>query len=278
MRVDRIMKYKYSNIALIVGASSGVGKVCAKHLHDSGYKVYGTSRYATFVNNDGIDKIAMIPMDVTHEDSVKEAVEYVIKREGVIGVLINCPGYGLAGAIEDTYIEEAKKVFDTNFFGIMSVCNAVLPYMRNQKNGLIINISSVAGLITLPYQSMYCASKYALESLTECYRMETADTGIKLSLIEPGGMKTNFKREYIEKYDQSTYKEKSEHAINKMIADEIKGPGPEIVIKELKSILNRVNPPIRKIVGVEYKLIGILRKMLPARITEIIISKMYGGG
>ncbi|XMB66361.1 SDR family oxidoreductase [Mycoplasmatota bacterium zrk1] len=269
------MKFRYGKVALVVGASSGVGKECANYLLESGYKVYGTSRKATFDNSSNM--LSMIPLDVTDESTIKEAVDYILEKEGGIGVLINCPGYGLAGAIEDTSIEEAKRVFDTNFFGIMNVCNFVLPHMRRQRKGLIINISSVAGFISLPFQSMYSASKYALESLTESYRMEVSNSGVKFSLIEPGDMKTNFLREYVVKSENSDYKERCDQAVNKMIKDEQNGPEPRVVIKELKHILKKKNPPIRRIVGLDYKMIGILKKLLPAKFVEFVIIKMYGG-
>lgn len=267
------MQENKGKVALIVGASSGVGKSCAKYLIKKGYTVYGTSRKATFGSI--VDHIHMLPLDVTKKETIKEAMKYVYDREKAIDILINCPGYGLAGSIEDTSIEEAKAIFDTNFFGIMATCQEVLPIMRNQNSGLIINISSVAGFIAIPYQSMYSASKYALEAMTECLRMEVKQFNIRVSLIAPGDMKTDFKRVYVKKAENSVYKAKCEKAVNAMIKSEQNGPSPDVVIKELKKIINRKRPAIRRVVGWQYKLIAFFKRLLPAKFVEFVVSKLY---
>ncbi len=267
------MKQKYGKIALVIGASSGVGKVCANYLANSGYNVYGTSRKATFnINN---DKIHMIPLDVTDSLSIKQAVDYIIEKEGTISVLLNCPGYGLSGSVEDISTQEAKAIFDTNFFGIMEVIRNVLPIMRKNQTGLIVNISSVAGFISIPYQSMYSASKYALEAMSEALRIEVKSFGVKVSMIAPGDMKTNFKRETAKNALNSCYQARCEKAVNKMIASEEKGPEAIVVVKELKKILKQKNPSIRRVVGWQYKLVGLLKKLLPAKIVEFVITKIY---
>ncbi|HEY8364385.1 MAG TPA: SDR family NAD(P)-dependent oxidoreductase [Haloplasmataceae bacterium] len=259
--------------ALVVGASSGVGKACAKYLSSIGYRVYGTSRKA--VLGTITDGITMIPLDVTKEDTIQEAINYIYDNEGALHILINCPGYGLAGSVEDISTEEAKALFDTNFFGIMSCCRKVLPIMRKQKEGLIVNISSVAGFISIPYQSMYSASKYALEAMTEALRIEVKPFNIRVSMIAPGDMKTNFERIYAKNSNTSVYKDRCTKAVNAMIASEEKGPSPEIVIKELKKILKRKNPAIRRVVGWQYKAIAFLKRILPSRFIEYVISKIY---
>ncbi|QVK17387.1 SDR family NAD(P)-dependent oxidoreductase [Mycoplasmatota bacterium] len=263
----------YGKIALVVGASSGVGKVCANYLVNKGYTVYGTSRKASFEQIEG--KIKMIPLDVTNEDSIKKAVQYIEEKEGAIHVLINCPGYGLAGSVEDITTEEAKELFNTNFFGIMSCCREVLPMMRKQRNGLIINISSVAGFISIPYQSMYSSSKYALEAMTEALRIEVKPFNVRVSMIAPGDMKTNFERVHARNSINSVYKEKCDKAVNEMIKSESKGPSADVVVKELKKIINKKNPSIRRVVGWQYKLVGLLKRLLPAKVVEYVISKIY---
>ncbi|MDF2698637.1 MAG: short-chain dehydrogenase/reductase [Haloplasmataceae bacterium] len=268
------MKNKYGKVALVVGASSGVGKEIAGYLLNEGYKVYGTSRKATFPSFFE-DKLQMIPLDVTNEESIKKAVDFIIEREKTIGVLVNCPGYGLSGAIEDTSLEEVKAIFNTNLFGIIEVCNQVLPYMRKQKNGLIVNISSVAGFISIPFQSMYSASKYALEAISEALRIEVKPFGVKVSLIEPGDMKTNFQRVYTNKAKDSDYAKSCERAVNEMIKSESNGPGPIVVVKEFKKIINSKNPPIRRVVGFQYKFIAFFKKIVPSRFVEFIVTKLY---
>lgn len=267
------MKLKYGKIALVIGASSGVGKACANYLANNGYIVYGTSRKATFEINS--EKIQMIPLDVTSDLSIKKAIDFIIEKEGAINVLINCPGYGLTGSVEDISTLEAKEIFNTNFFGIMEVIRNVLPNMRREQVGLIVNISSVAGFISIPYQSMYSASKYALEAMTEALRIEVKPFGIKVSMIAPGDMKTNFKRVTAKNALDSCYQDRCEKAVNSMITSEKKGPEAIVVVKELKKILKQKNPSIRRIVGWQYKLVGLLKRLLPAKIVEFVITKIY---
>ncbi len=272
------MKKGYGKVALVVGASSGVGKCCSEYLVDQGYTVYGTSRNALFAEESSYkdhSEIQMIPLDVTKEGTIRKAVNYIKENEEKIDILLNCAGYSLSGAVEDISLEEAKSAFNTNVFGIMMVCRNVLPIMRKQKSGLIVNISSVAGLISIPYQSMYSASKFALEAVTEALRMETKQFGINVSLIDPGDMKTNFKRTYAKDAANSPYKESMDAAINAMIKSEQSGPGPEVVLKDFKKILNSKNPPVRLIVGLEYKFFGLLKRLLPCKALEKVITKIY---
>ena len=158
-------------VVLVTGASSGIGKCCAEYLCNKGYRVYGTSRKADSSDSkqrpSNINSTQMIRMDVTDEPSVKQGVADIIARESRIDVVINNAGFGIIGALEDTSIDEAKSQLETNFFGALRVCRAVLPTMRKQRSGYIVNISSIGGLIGLPFQSAYSASKFALEGASE---------------------------------------------------------------------------------------------------------------
>lgn len=276
------MKSKYGSVVLITGASSGIGKATAEYLASSGLKVYGTSRKAQVDNPDGFTGsggfLRMIQLDVCSEDSAKKAINYVMEKEGRIDILINNAGFGIAGSVEDTSIEEAHSQLDTNFFGMLRMCRNVLPIMRKQKSGLIINTSSVAGVISIPYQSMYSASKYAVEAVTEAMRMEVAPFGIKVSMVEPGDTKTGFtdKRVYVSAAKgDSAYKNKFTKSINTMEKSEQSGPPPMVVTKTIASIINSKNPPIRKTVGISYKLIVFLKRLLPSRLVGYIVSKLY---
>lgn len=280
------MKKIYGNVVLITGASSGIGKSLAEFFMKEGCRVYGTSRKHQPVNEEkyitdkeGINGfIKMIQLDVCSEQSVKEAVDYVLKEEGTIDILVNNAGFGIAGSVEDTSIEESQKQFDTNFFGVMRMCRSVLPLMRAKKKGLIINIGSVAGLISIPYQSMYCASKFALEALTEVLRIEVKDFGIKVVLVEPGDTRTGFthSRQFTsQSVERSVYWTRFTKAIKTMINDERNGPGPEVVVSAVAGIIKRKNPPIRVIVGFSYKLIVLMKRILPSRLVEYVVSKMY---
>ena len=278
-----MMTYKYGRVALVVGASSGMGKACAKYLHAHGYCVYGTSRRAEYPADDSYRSeergfLVMIPLDVTKEETIKQAVDFVLAKEGQINVMLNCAGFALGGAIEDISRDEAKEIFGTNFFGMMSCCQAVLPAMRAQKGGLIVNISSVAGFIALPFQSMYSASKYAVEALTEALRMEVKPFGIKVSMIDPGDVRSGFtaaRKTAKAAATNPVYQERHTKAVTEMIRSETGGPGPEVVVKEFAHILNSNNPPIRRVVGIQYKAVAVLKRLLPATLVESIIEKMY---
>jgi NAD(P)-dependent dehydrogenase (short-subunit alcohol dehydrogenase family) len=182
---------------LITGASSGIGKACAEYLFMRRCRVYGTSRRTPHVEPrstppEAVPLFQTIPLDITSDESVEKAVSLVLESEGRIDAVVNNAGFGLAGAVESTSIAEAREQFETNFFGTMRVCRAVLPAMRRQGHGHILNVSSVAGQIGIPFQGIYSATKFAVEGLTEALRLEVAPFGIRVVLIEPGDFHTGF--------------------------------------------------------------------------------------
>jgi NAD(P)-dependent dehydrogenase (short-subunit alcohol dehydrogenase family) len=184
-------------VVLVTGASSGIGKACAERLFARGCRVYGTSRQAPRAlaqvrTSDLAPMLRMIPLDVTSDASVDAAVGVVVACEGRIDAVVNNAGFGVAGAAELTTIEEAREQFETNFFGTVRVCRAVLPVMRQQGSGRILNVSSIAGRIGIPFQAFYSASKFAIEGFSEALRMEVAPFGVKVVLIEPGDFRTGF--------------------------------------------------------------------------------------
>jgi len=273
----------YGKAALVTGASSGIGKAVADYLKDQGYHVYGGARR---VPADGGSQQAgkdggflkMLRMDVRDDASVRAAVEQVLAAEGDLGLVVNCAGFGLAGSVEDTTPEEARAQFETNFFGPLRVYRAVLPIMRRRGGGFIATVSSVAGFIPLPFQSMYSASKFALEAMTESMRMEVAPFGIKVSLIEPGDIKTGFTsaREWVAAAKgDSVYKERCRRAVAAMEKSELAGPGPEVVVRVLAGLMRAKNPPARVIVGAQYKLVGCLKRIVTDRFLEFVLVKMY---
>lgn len=275
------LSVRISKVVLITGASSGIGQAIAYSLMERGFKVYGTSRKIKsgeiISAQEGTGFLHMLPLDVCLEDSVKRAVDYIQEREETLDILINNAGFGIAGSVEDTSTEEALYQFNTNFFGVHRMCRAVLPKMRAQGQGLIINISSVAGFISIPYQSMYSASKAAIESMTEALRIEVKPFGIKVSLIEPGDIKTDFtvSRYYVKEAANSAYKEKFLRAIGTMEKDEQKGPLPKEVVDSVVKIINSNDPPVRLVVGFSYKILVLLKRFMPARLAELVISKIY---
>ncbi len=195
-----------SKVVLITGVSSGIGKASAMYLHSRNYKVYGTSR----TPQKATVPFPMIVLDLTEKQTIKNAVEQLIKKEGRIDVLINNAGKGITGPIEDTSTEEMRANFEINFFGVLDVIKEVVPHMRNQKTGLIINITSIAGYMGLPFRGIYSASKGSLELVTEALSMEVKSFGVRVVTIAPGDFATNiaYSRYYTPVFDNSAYKEK----------------------------------------------------------------------
>lgn len=270
-------------VVLITGASSGIGRACAEHLQRAGYQVYGASRSAL----EAIEPpslgtpVAIHPiyMDVTSDESVERAVRLIAAREGRIDVVVNCAGYGLAGAVEETQIDEALAQMETNFFGVLRVCRAVLPIMRQQGGGYVVNISSVGGLIGVPFQGLYSASKFAVEGLSETLRMEVQPYGIKVVLIEPGDFHTGFtanRRVTRATLAGDVYAERSARAIAVMEADERKGNPPEQVALLLEKIIATPAPRLRYMVGPPIEMVAVwLKKVLPAAWFERGLMKYY---
>ena len=172
-------------VILITGGSTGIGLAAGKLLARQGHKVYGTSRDSSRFDKMEKEGINAIKLDVTSEESCKKCIKTIIEKEGKIDVLINNAGYGFYGPIEEVEIEEAKVQLEVNVFGLVRMTQLVLPYMRNEKRGKIINVSSVAGRVTTYLGGWYHASKYALEALSDSMRMEFKKFGVKVSIIEP---------------------------------------------------------------------------------------------
>ncbi|TDQ11035.1 SDR family oxidoreductase [Pedobacter metabolipauper] len=178
---------------LITGASSGFGKATVKLFHNKGWNVIATMRSPEKENElSALDKVLVTQLDVTSNQTIQNAIQEGIAKFGHIDVLVNNAGYGAMGALEAASEEEVKKQFDVNFFGLIAVTKAVLPGMRQQRSGIIINVSSVGGRITFPFASLYHATKFAVEGLTESMQYELNPLGIQLKVIEPGGYRTEF--------------------------------------------------------------------------------------
>ena len=262
-----------SKVILITGTSSGIGKASAEYLSKQGHTVFGTSRYPG--SYPAPENYTMLQMDVTEVDSIQATVNQIIDDKGKLDVLINNAGFGLAGAIEHTSIDKAKEQFETNFFGTVRLIKSVLPIMRKQDSGLIINISSIGGIIGLPYQSMYSASKFAIEGLTESLYKELHCSKVKIIMIEPGDFKTGFteKREISKNPNQSDAFQNTLHIIEN---DENSGQDPIMIGKLLNKIINNSNPKLRYTVGAfDQKLAVLLKRLLPNRLFDWIIMKHY---
>jgi len=203
----------------------------------------------------------------------------IMIREGCVDVVVNCAGYGLAGAAEDTSVDEARALMETNFFGVFRVCRAVLPVMRFQSEGYIVNISSIGGLIGIPFQSLYSASKFAVEGFTEALRAEVQRFGIRVVMIEPGDFHTGFtehRHKAFEADENSAYKDRFEKALGVMEADEMKGPSPEKIGHLLEKIITTRSPRLRYRVGpVSEKATVELKKIMPSKLFERAIMWYY---
>ena len=177
-------------VALITGASSGMGKSTAKILNNQGYKVYGAARRLEEMQDLKDQGMSIVSLDLTQDDSIVACVNEILEKEGRIDILINNAGYGSYGAVEDVSIEEAKRQFEVNIFGLARLTQLVLPKMREHKYGRIVNISSMGGKIYTPLGAWYHATKHALEGWSDCLRLEVKPFGIDVVVVEPGGIKT----------------------------------------------------------------------------------------
>lgn len=266
-------------VVLITGASSGIGKACAQYLQSRGYRVYGTSRRVTEAGAAGPDGVRMVAMDVTSEASVQAAITLILAREGRIDVVVNNAGYGIAGAVEDTTLDEARAQLDTNFFGVLRVCRAVLPVLRAQGRGYLINISSIGGLIAIPFQGLYSASKFAVEGLSESLRAEVGPYGVRVVMIEPGDFHTGFtdQRQSVAAAATSVYHARYRTALGVMEADETGGATPDAIARLLERIINMRSPKLRYLAGPFMQKLGVLvlKRLLPQRWFERLISGYY---
>ncbi|HSV89272.1 MAG TPA: SDR family oxidoreductase [Bacteroidales bacterium] len=261
-------------VIFITGVSSGLGLAIAKQLEMLGHIVYGSSRNENF----DLEGIQVIKMDVTRSGEIDQAIQFIISREGRIDVLINNAGIGLAGAIEDFSEQEAYFEMNTNFLGAYRCCKVVLPYMRKQKGGTIITIGSIAGLMGLPYQGFYSASKFALEGLMESLRYEAKQWGIRVVMVNPGDFRTGFtaNRLKVENSVKSEYQKSIIRALTVIGNDETGGLLPDTLARKLSKIIIYKNPKHRYIVAsFEQKLAVLLSKILPSKWFSKIIAGHY---
>ena len=262
-----------SKVILITGTSSGIGKASAEYLSQQGHTIFGTSRFPGSYQKP--KNYTNLQMDVTEIESIQAGINHIIEDKGRIDVLINNAGFGIAGAIEHTTISKAKEQFETNFFGTVRLIKSVLPIMHKQDSGLIITISSIGGLVGLPYQGMYSASKFAVEGLAESLNKELYSSSINVVLVEPGDFKTSFteKREIPKNANQS---DTFQNTLNIIENDESSGQDPIIIGKLLNKIINKSNPRLRYTVGAfDQKLAAFLKRILPNRLFDWIIMKHY---
>jgi short-subunit dehydrogenase len=269
----------YGRVAIVTGASSGIGLSVARQLAGRGFRVYGLSRRTwtpPAVPGDGF--LRVIPCDVNDEASASEAS--MAKAESGFGILVNCAGYGIAGPVEETSDADARAQMETNFFGTLRMCRLALPYLRAAGHGMIINTGSVAGFVSIPFQSHYSASKAAIDALSLALDAEARRFGTRCVLVQPGDTRTGFTDARITAAGagrpDSPYAGVFERSVEGMAKSERAGDDPDCVAAAYVRLLLRRSPPPHTTPGsLLYKVVGVAHRLLPARLFRYIINLMY---
>ena len=262
-------------VILITGGSSGIGKAIGEFLSNKGYIVYGTSRDSSKYPE---SKFKLLTMDVTNNDQINSCVNQIIDYEGRIDVLINNAGVGITGPLEETPEEEIHKHFKTNLYGPINMIKAVLPFMRKERNGLIINITSIAGYVGTPFRSIYSAGKAALDLISETLNMEIKEFKINVVSIAPGEYLTNIPkgRFHSPVKEESPYKISYKKGLEIMNKDIDSGADPRIIGRLVYKILNSKRPKKKYLSGSFIETLAPLIKfILPQRLFEYIVMKNY---
>ena len=260
------------SIALVTGASSGIGEAIAQRLSTAGYKVYGTSRRAA---RSGQRPFEMLALDVTSDESVEDTVEELIRREGRIDLLVNNAGFGVAPAgAEESSIEQAKAIFETNFFGLIRMTRAVVPHMRRQGHGRIINIGSVLGFLPMPYGALYAATKHAVEGYSESLDHELRTRGIRVSVIEPAYTRTKFDANLMAPDSTLDEYRETRALLDRVIKDVIAtGDEPTVVADVVLQAAADAQPRLRYTAGKLASRLRLLRRFAPARLVDAGIRR-----
>lgn len=264
-----------NKVVLITGGSSGIGKSIGEFLHKKGFVVYGTSRNPEKVLN---SIFPLLTLDVRNTDSIQAAVAKVIEISGRLDVVINNAGVGITGPLEEIPMQEIKNNFETNFFGPIEVMKAVLPQMREQKSGLIINITSIAAYMGLPYRSVYSASKGALELITEALRMEVKQFGIEITNVAPGDFATNIAsgRFHAPVIKGSAYEKVYGDTLATMNEHVDSGSNPNEMAEAIYKIMQAKKPNVHYKVGVFMQKFSIvLKRALPDKMYERMLMNHY---
>ena len=260
-------------VALVTGASSGIGKAASLALAQAGFEVIGTSRHTSQVTPR--DGVTLLDLDVTSDESVTTAVKQVIARSGRIDVLVNNAGIGSAGAAEEFSTAQDQRVFDVNFFGLVRMTKAVLPHMRAQGRGRIINISSVAGFAPQPFMAVYVASKHAVEGYSESLDHEVREHGVRVLLVEPFNTGTRFDANVVRGDTPLPAYEQARQTFDDILAEAIKAGGdPAVVAKVIVAAATDPKPKLRYTAGSRAGRVSTLRRIAPARVFDKQIRKI----
>jgi len=272
-----------SKAVLITGCSTGIGRETAEHLARKGWKVYATARKLESIEDLRSSGCELLALDVTDEDSMQRAVSAVEEAEGAVGVLINNAGYSQSGALESVSMDQVRRQFDTNVFGLIRMTQLVLPRMRDQGFGRVVNVGSMGGKLTFPGGGLYHATKYALEALSDALRFEVKGFGVDVVLIEPGLIKTRFSDTAvgsIADVDEGPYAHFN-HAVAAGTAGAYNGPmarlgaGPDAVAKKIEKAISADRPKTRYTVTPSAKLLMGQRRLMPDRAWDAMMRAQF---
>jgi NAD(P)-dependent dehydrogenase (short-subunit alcohol dehydrogenase family) len=259
-------------VVLVTGASRGIGKAIAQKFAQAGYQVFGTTRQASPVGTEA----RVLRLDVQEEESVEKCVNAVLAQTGRIDFLINNAGFSIYGAIEEVSLAQTKAVFETNFFGVVRMTQAVLPTMRRQASGRVINIGSLAGFLPMPYQAAYAASKHALAGWTETLDFEVRRFGIRAILIQPGFIRTDIDRNSTTgALLKDIYSDERSRVTEKLRISVESGDDPVTVADAVLQAATKREPTIKVLVGRGARQVRVLRTLLPRTVFEFGLRRQF---
>ncbi|MEV4147697.1 oxidoreductase [Amycolatopsis sp. NPDC049691] len=262
-----------SPVALVTGASSGIGRAAARALVDAGFAVVGTSR--TAANAEPLAGVTFLDLDVASDESVHSLVEEVMERFGRIDVLVNNAGVGAVGAGEESSITQAKEVFDINVFGLIRMTNAVLPHMRAQGSGRVVNVSSVLGLIPAPFMAIYAAAKHAVEGYSESVDHELREHGVRMLLVEPAYTSTSFEASSLPPDSPLPVYAAQREVARDVLATAVRNADdPDVVAKAIVAAATDAKPKLRYTAGSMAGRVSLLRRIVPTRAFDKQIRKL----
>lgn len=271
-RSDPIMQ---EQVVLVTGASRGIGMAISQKLVQNGYQVFGTTRGSSSIGT--VDKV--LRLDVRDEKSIEECINAVLEEAGRIDFLVNNAGITIYGAIEELSLAQVKELFETNFFGVVRLTQAVLPTMRRQASGRIINIGSVAGFLPMPYQGAYAASKHALAGWTETLDLEVRRFGIRAILIQPGFISTDIDRNSTSgALQQDIYADERNRVVERLRVSVEGGDEPATVAHAVLRAATKKVPATKMLVGRGSRQLRILRTLLPRTVFELGLRRQFGLG
>jgi len=265
-------------IVLVTGASSGIGKAIAEDLAKQGYYVFASARRMDKLEAMRSSNIEPLQLDVTKPEAIQSAVAHIMATKGRIDILVNNAGYGIYGTVEGLTTEQVRRAFDVNVFGLGQMTQAVIPLMRAQKSGTILNVSSVVGKVSTPVLGWYAATKHAVEGMSDALRNEVKPFGIKVILIEPGSIVTGF-----EDVAMATLAQSDDPAVyndlrtgfSKVVRNGYAhAPGPEVVVRQVNKALSARNPKARYAAGRDAVMNIFMRRLISDRIYDRIVSSM----